>query len=214
MSLPLKRRREHTRERLISAAAKVFASKGVAGATVDDLSQAAGFTRGAFYSNFTTKEEVFTQTLTTFTRELVDSIYNEIDSLDEDIPVHEAMRAILRATRPQGQLLVLLEAEGMRQALVDYNIRKTFLENRDYLARALVDVLANAATPAPRRSVKELQNLAELVLAAYAQALMLDHLKGEDSTERLLALLQSIIFPNSHNVDADATSAELPQPPR
>lgn len=195
MTLPLKRRREHTRGRLIAAAAKVFASKGVAGATVDDLSQAAGFTRGAFYSNFATKEEVFNETLTTFTRELVEAIYREIEALDEDVPPQEAMRAILRATRPQGQLLVLLEAEGMRQALVDPKVRRTFLDNRDYLARALVDVLANASAPTPPRSVKELQNLAELILAAYAQALMLDHLKGEDSTERLLTLLQSIIFP-------------------
>ncbi len=206
MSLPLKRRREHTRERLIAAAAKVFANKGVAGATVDDLSQAAGFTRGAFYSNFASKEEVFTQTLTTFTRNLVESIYSEIDSLSEDVPPTEAMRAILRATRPQGRLWVLLEAEGMRQALVDPVVRDTFLENRDYLARALVDVMSSAHRGFPssalstRRSVKELQNLAELILATYAQALMLDHLQGEDSTERLLDLLQTLIFPGTEEL--------------
>ncbi|MDI9589364.1 MAG: TetR family transcriptional regulator, partial [Acidobacteriota bacterium] len=56
---PEKRKRSHTRQKLVSAAAQVFADKGVAGATVDDLVKAAGFTRGAFYSNFSTKEEVF-----------------------------------------------------------------------------------------------------------------------------------------------------------
>lgn len=201
MSAPPKRRREHTRERMIAAAARVFADKGVAGATVDDLSQAAGFTRGAFYSNFTTKEEVFSHTLTTFTRDLVDSIYVEIDNLNEDVPPKEAMLAILRATRPQGRLWVLLEAEGMRQALTDPQVRETFLENRDYLARALVDVLTNSRQDFPGasltawRSVKELQNLADLILATYAQTLMLDHLQGQDSTERLLDLLQTLIFP-------------------
>lgn len=201
MSAPPKRRREHTRERMIAAAARVFADKGVAGATVDDLSQAAGFTRGAFYSNFTTKEEVFSHTLTTFTRDLVDSIYVEIDNLNEDVPPKEAMLAILRATRPQGRLWVLLEAEGMRQALTDPQVRETFLENRDYLARALVDVLTTSRQDFPGasltawRSVKELQNLADLILATYAQTLMLDHLQGQDSTERLLDLLQTLIFP-------------------
>ncbi|MDO5721143.1 MAG: TetR family transcriptional regulator [Actinomycetaceae bacterium] len=201
MDLRLKRRREHTRERIVAAAAKVFANKGVAGATVDDLSQAAGFTRGAFYSNFATKEEVFTETLTTFTQELVTRIYDEIEILDREVAPETAMRAILRATRPQGQLWVLLEAEGMRQALVNDSIRDVYLKNRDYLARALVHVLSTSATDFHHQSLtwertaEELQNLAELILATYAQVLMLDHLQGEDSTERLLDLLQTLIFP-------------------
>jgi AcrR family transcriptional regulator len=50
--------REETRRRLFEAAAGVFARHGVAGATVEQLAAAAGFSRGAFYSNFSTKEEL------------------------------------------------------------------------------------------------------------------------------------------------------------
>src|SRR5262245_8770864 len=50
--------REQTRARLFLAAAKVFAEYGVGGATVEQIAAAAGFTRGAFYSNFATKEEL------------------------------------------------------------------------------------------------------------------------------------------------------------
>lgn len=46
------RSKENTRRRLIEASIEVFTQKGVEGATVDDLTRAAGFTRGAFYSNF------------------------------------------------------------------------------------------------------------------------------------------------------------------
>ncbi len=45
-------RRAATRERLIEAAIAVFAEKGVLGASVEEICETAGFTRGAFYSNF------------------------------------------------------------------------------------------------------------------------------------------------------------------
>ena len=50
------RRRENTRARLIEAAEVVFATTGLKRVTVDDLVGAAGFTRGAFYSNFSSIE--------------------------------------------------------------------------------------------------------------------------------------------------------------
>jgi AcrR family transcriptional regulator len=52
-------RRGRTRERLLDAAYDVFAELGVHAATVEQITERAGFTRGAFYSNFTTKEELF-----------------------------------------------------------------------------------------------------------------------------------------------------------
>src|SRR5699024_12302943 len=56
---PGTRRKENTRARLVRASLDVFVDEGIDGATVDDLGRAAGFTRGAFYSNFSSKEEVF-----------------------------------------------------------------------------------------------------------------------------------------------------------
>jgi AcrR family transcriptional regulator len=52
-------KREETRARLLAAAAEVFAKKGYERASVDDIAQAAGFTKGAVYWNFTSKEELF-----------------------------------------------------------------------------------------------------------------------------------------------------------
>jgi AcrR family transcriptional regulator len=48
-----------TRERLLAAAAEVFAKKGYEGASVDDVARAAGFTKGAVYWNFASKQELF-----------------------------------------------------------------------------------------------------------------------------------------------------------
>src|SRR5256885_16671787 len=54
-------RKAHTRAELIGAAARVFARRGYHGTTVDDVAEEAGFTKGAFYSNFESKEDVFVE---------------------------------------------------------------------------------------------------------------------------------------------------------
>lgn len=53
---PLSARRTRTRQRLMAAAVAVFAERGVIGSSVEEICEAAGFTRGAFYSNFADKD--------------------------------------------------------------------------------------------------------------------------------------------------------------
>lgn len=50
--------REHTRERLLKAAAELFAENGVNGTSVEQIAERAGYTRGAFYGNFDGKREI------------------------------------------------------------------------------------------------------------------------------------------------------------
>ena len=50
--------REDTRRRLFLAAAQVFEEKGIGAASVDAIAAAAGFSRGAFYSNFDNMDEL------------------------------------------------------------------------------------------------------------------------------------------------------------
>ena len=52
-------KRAATRRALLEAAAKVFARRGLLGASVEEITEEAGFSRGAFYSNFASKEELF-----------------------------------------------------------------------------------------------------------------------------------------------------------
>jgi AcrR family transcriptional regulator len=80
-------RRRKTRDRLMDAAYEVFAETGVHAASVEMITERAGFTRGAFYSNFDTKEELFfalaeRENRIRFERlqEGVDAILPELDS--------------------------------------------------------------------------------------------------------------------------------------
>jgi AcrR family transcriptional regulator len=51
--------RARTRELLLASAGRAFARAGYGGASVDDIAEDAGFSKGAFYSNFASKEAVF-----------------------------------------------------------------------------------------------------------------------------------------------------------
>jgi len=51
--------RLHTRERLLEAATEVFSRRGFEAASVDEIADEAGFSKGAVYSNFASKEELF-----------------------------------------------------------------------------------------------------------------------------------------------------------
>jgi AcrR family transcriptional regulator len=50
--------RDETCEKLFEAAARVFEEHGIGGASIETIAAAAGFTRGAFYSNFKSKDEL------------------------------------------------------------------------------------------------------------------------------------------------------------
>ena len=52
-------RRDRTRQDLITAARAVFAARGFDGASVDDVAAAAGYTKGAVYSHFSSKADLF-----------------------------------------------------------------------------------------------------------------------------------------------------------
>jgi len=50
--------RDDTRDKLFEAAARVFEEHGINAASIEAIAAAAGFTRGAFYSNFASKDEL------------------------------------------------------------------------------------------------------------------------------------------------------------
>ena len=56
-------KRAETRRRLLDAAEQVFVRRGLQGSSVEEIAAEAGFTRGAFYSNFKSKDELFVELL-------------------------------------------------------------------------------------------------------------------------------------------------------
>ena len=82
------RRLEHTRSLLLDAAEEVFAEKGFTPATLDDIAYAAGYTKGAIYKHFTTKEDLFLAVSDRYWRRYFDT-FSEVMSTAKQIGAHE-----------------------------------------------------------------------------------------------------------------------------
>src|ERR1700741_5454426 len=73
------RRRAMTRSHLLDAAARVFARQGFDGASIDDIAAAAGFTKGAGYSNFKNKEDLFLALIDSRTEQQIAAVQTTLD---------------------------------------------------------------------------------------------------------------------------------------
>ena len=82
--------KDQTRERLLDAAQTIFMKKGFVAASVEDIAAAAGYTRGAFYSNFSSKAELLLEVL----KRDHDTIMQRLSTIFED---GEASRADMEA---------------------------------------------------------------------------------------------------------------------
>ncbi|OBZ97111.1 TetR family transcriptional regulator [Pararhizobium polonicum] len=76
---------EETRNSIISAAERVFYEKGVSNATLEDVANAAGVTRGAIYWHFSNKTDLFLELYNSVSMPLEDMIAREIEAPDSDV---------------------------------------------------------------------------------------------------------------------------------
>lgn len=70
---------ERTRRALIDSARHVFATRGFEGASLDEIAEAAGYTRGAIYKHFANKEDLFFAVVDAFNLDVLDSFAEQLD---------------------------------------------------------------------------------------------------------------------------------------
>jgi AcrR family transcriptional regulator len=99
-ALTRKEKQARTRAKLMRSAAKLFCRNGLEQASVDDIAQDAGFTKGAFYSNFKSKEELFLAMLDEKFGEEIERIESALQG-DEapDEAARQAGEAFVRSVR-------------------------------------------------------------------------------------------------------------------
>ncbi len=133
--------RARTRAALIRAAGEVFVERGFHAASVEAIADRAGFTRGAFYSNFSSKEELFAELL----QSTVYAAYRamEEEQLASDAPLPTARESAERLAaiqaHPDGRWMFRLWLELLLQAGRDERMRELAIEfwrtNRGLLAK-------------------------------------------------------------------------------
>lgn len=87
------RRHEETRQALVDAAFELFAERGFASVTMDEISRAAGVSRSTAYRRFPTKEELVLEV----PRHWLAAFDGAAESLADDTTLAEAIRATCMA---------------------------------------------------------------------------------------------------------------------
>ncbi|WP_333763915.1 TetR/AcrR family transcriptional regulator [Streptomyces sp. IBSBF 2390] len=161
------RRRVRTRARLLDAAFEVFAVKGFGRVSIEEICEAAGYSRGAFYSNFATLDELFFALY----RERADLIASQVaEALAQDGPDLDVPASVDRVT--EVLLLdvdwMLVKTDFLVHAARDAEVARALLDHRTRLREAIADRLRRArghtALPAVLGGV---DGAAHAVVAAY-----------------------------------------------
>ncbi|MBP2478902.1 AcrR family transcriptional regulator [Crossiella equi] len=179
------RRREETRRRLVEAAYEVFSERGIRDTPVELICERAGFSRGAFYSNFTSKEDLFLAlSHREFTARL-DRVRAAVTAVAPapDKGLHdtlaEAARVFMTALgEDKNWYLLALEfrIHGLRQD----DLRPRIAAEQARLQAALAEVLADGFGRLGFRLVVPAAEAVRVLVALYEQALQEFLLSGED----------------------------------
>jgi len=200
-------RRQQTRERLMVAAIEVFAERGIAVASVEEICERAGFTRGAFYSNFDTKEELCLAVLRHRGDAVITAARQAIDTVPETPVAPGTLEGMISEAIGVFGAAHPMDAQWM---LVRYELRLHALRNPE-VGRALarvereIDDLVEAAMAVAirrqgARTVVPLRQLLTL-LDTYAERVTLAALLTGGThdpgrwTDGVAALLRALIVP-------------------
>jgi AcrR family transcriptional regulator len=189
--------REQTQQRLLDAALRVIARKGLAATSVEDIAAQAGYTRGAFYSNFRGKHDLFIELLR---RDHQQS--------------HAGMNALLAGGLPPGQLEQQLkqfysqmyqdnecfmnwtEARllAARDAKFRTRLNALVLEKRDAIAGFIVQFCERLSLPPPAPPAQMAMGFMSLVEGVRLFRLSSPQEMAPEAAESILALfLEAVI---------------------
>lgn len=135
------RRLERTRSLLLDAAEEVFAEKGFTTATLDDIAQAAGYTKGAIYKHFAAKDELFLAVSDRYWRRYFEN-FAEVMANATQVGVRELDDIAERWQR-------LSRDRGAEHAALGYEFTLYLLRNpeaRDRVAAKRAEVVEQLAT--------------------------------------------------------------------
>jgi TetR/AcrR family transcriptional regulator, transcriptional repressor of aconitase len=142
--LTRKESQARTRTKLIAVARRHFLRDGVGAAVADKIAEEAGFSRGALYANFKTKEDLFLAVIESSIEANAERVQSILHSKHSAKRRFEAFREAVadRVTQPDW---VILQAEFQANALRNVKIRKHFLEVQRHRAEAGAAIIRESA---------------------------------------------------------------------
>jgi AcrR family transcriptional regulator len=194
-----RRSREETRQKLLDSALQVFARNGYERATVDEIVREAGFSKGAFYVHFETKEDLFWEMLEERIAAQQDTFRQTVDA---SLSVAENERRILEqafnmSAHPLGPAVILeFTAHGMRNEKVREQLAKMYESWHSFT----METLRSGQELGVVRKDVDLALLASTIMALFEGSMIQSHfapdnLRLDRKVEDLSALIAELISP-------------------
>ena len=192
-------RTEATRRKLLAAGEAIFARDGFEAARLEDIAAEAGYTRGAFYANFKSKEDIFFALLEMWVAERMAEVDALIEKYDTPKKRLEALREMY-AQFARNRRLALLSLEfklyairhPRAQARLRAWNRTTQCSKKEMLERIAPAIGRNLSASGPAIST---------ALGAFSHALLLEHLvdpaamPSDEIQELLKSFFETVVTP-------------------
>jgi AcrR family transcriptional regulator len=161
------KRRAETRRRLLDAARTAFAETGFGRATVEEICERAGYTRGAFYSNFTSLDELFLEMWEQRSTEVHESFAAALEAASEEgvLSLDEGIDRLLDLL-PVDDHWYRIEAEFTAHALRNPLLRDVMAAREAQIAATLLPFLDRALERVGRRALDR-EGLAAALVAVH-----------------------------------------------
>jgi AcrR family transcriptional regulator len=184
-----KERAEATRRKLLAAAETIFARDGFEAARLEDIAAEAGYTRGAFYANFKSKEDIFFALLDSWIAERMAEVYALIEKYDTPRKRLDALRDMY-AEFAQNRRLALLSLEFKLYA-IRHPRAQARLRARNKSMRCSKEEIWNRVSPGTKYEALVSWPAVGTALGAFSHALLVEHLVDpatmpSDEIQRLL----------------------------
>ncbi|MFI5780099.1 TetR/AcrR family transcriptional regulator [Nocardia sp. NPDC051570] len=146
------KRRAETRQRLLDAAFDAFAAEGFGRCTVEQICERASYTRGAFYSNFASLEELFLAMWEQRSERMLSEVTALLDE-GHAVEVTDLRRGVERALRviPLDDKWIRITYEFTAHALRNPELRRIMAAREDAITAALLPMVEALLSLADRR---------------------------------------------------------------
>ena len=209
---PRSARREATRQRILDAARVVFAEKGVSGASIEDICEQAGFTRGAVYSNFADKDAILREVIEREHRALLDHIAGSIDIVDEALAAAPSLEAAVASlvnrivrTIPSEREVTLISTELEIVAVRRPELAASFLAVNNEFRQGLASFLVAALERVGREPTVDPLDVIDAVKAIGERSVRRALIEGPEADPDALSesVLPALILSLSRPIAAD-----------
>jgi AcrR family transcriptional regulator len=149
---PQQLRAKRTRRELLAAARQAFARQGFEGATIEDIAQAAGCSKGAYYFHFASKEETLIALLEAWIAERSQRLARAVSAQPDAVLPGLAKALAWQDAGWEAGLLVEFWSQGQRNGRVGERLSEAYRSWQATLALALDKAGAHDSSPAPLSS--------------------------------------------------------------